>query len=97
LPAALTAAFPAALPAEARPLPLDTFRAAPGTATDPLDWIHRAAAAVAAGDAAGDFQAPAKPLSRNGMSVPTPPAHGAQFFGGEDEEFWDAVTMLATD
>jgi hypothetical protein len=46
---------------------------------------------------AGDQQAPAMPPNRGGVSLPTPPANGVQFFSGEDEEFWDAVTMLATD
>jgi hypothetical protein len=46
---------------------------------------------------AGHQQAPAKPPNRGGVSLPTPPANGAQFFSGEDDEFWDAVTMLATD
>ena len=52
----------------------------------------------AAAETASASQAilPKQPARSDG-TLPTPPAHGVQFFGGEDEEFWDAVTMLATD
>jgi len=37
------------------------------------------------------------PSHQAGLPVPTPPANGAQFFGGKGEEFWDAVTILGKD
>jgi len=55
------------------------------------------AAAAAAETTGGSREVLPKRPARSDGTLPTPPANGFQFFGGEDEEFWDAVTMLATD
>ena len=43
------------------------------------------------------FPSPTNLREGAGLPISTPPANGAQFFSGEGEEFWDAVTILAKD